>query len=162
MTTIVKTGLREVTISTTTIASIVVSKISSEYVIETLSALSTLTNGTRVITYSSDGIYIINVDDVYYIDLCVEDIHDHIKLDVIDILSNPIDECDHTMARYDFITLLLLGLQFFGNTTYSLLEQSDLPTVIGTNLQIVQDAINRSNLYVELNNSNSQSTNRCY
>ena len=76
----------------------------------------------------------------------------------MDILSNPINDIDHTMARYDFMTLLLLGLHFFGNTTYSLLQLSDEPTITG-NLITTQDALNRCNLYMELNGSNTQSSN---
>lgn len=158
MATIQKTGVREVSIQATGTSIVGMTKLQDDYTVASVIADHNVTDTTEVITYTEDGLYFIAVDDFVYIDLCVEDVHDHIKTDVLDILSTPINDTDHTMARYDFMTLLLLGLHFFGNTVFDLLEQSDMPSITDTYKQI-QDAISRCKLYMELNGSTAQSSN---
>lgn len=157
MHTIVKTGIREITISTSDSTSISLQRIADNYDIETVIPAHTIVNSSEVISYNKDGIYFIGVDELVYIDLSVADIYDHIKTDVIDILTSPLNT-PSDFKMYDFISLLLLGLHVFGNTSYALLPTSDLPT-IDAGFQQLQDSIVRSRLYIELNGSTSQSVN---
>lgn len=163
--TIVRTDSREVTITAgVNDLTVLVQRAKSDYGLETFVASTTVGDTeTYTITYDDDGIYIITVTEsgvaTKYIDLCIENIYDHLKLDIVDILSTAVDICDYSGKRYDLITLLLLGLQIFGNTTYSLYIDATSWTTLPTSLQIIEDAIVRSTLYMELNGTSTQSTN---
>lgn len=162
---IAKTGTREVTITADADDVLVlVQRALPSYSLETYTAQYTVSAGnSSTITYDEDGIYKIGVTEravlSNYIDLCVEDVYDHIETDVLDLLNIPVNVVDYSSKRYDFIAITLLGLQFFGNTAYALYLDVTEWTILPDALKVIQDSIVRSKKYIELNATTTQSTN---
>jgi len=163
--TITRSDVREITVvAGASDVTVVITKAKSDYTLESFVASTTITAGnTQAFYYDEDGIYVITATEsavtTKYIDLCVEDAYDHIETDILAILENEVDECDYSGKRYDFVALLLLGLQFFGNTTYELYVDATSWTTLPTALQLIEDAIVRSATYMELNDETTQSEN---
>jgi hypothetical protein len=171
--TITKTGSREVTIvaSDTNNLIVTVLKALDNYSTEVFIASTAVeVPNSLVVTYDTDGIYVFEIEEengeepgvsayYSYVDLCVVDLYDHIAEDATAILNNQVDTCDYSGRRYDFIALILLGLHYFGNTTYALLPMFITNSTLPLELQLIQDAIARSQTYTTLNSHTTQSTN---
>jgi len=144
--------------------SVTLKKANNLYTLDTISDSATVLAGEDLtLTYSTDGIYVIFVTEsavtTKYIDLCMDNVHAQLTEDVSDLITVPVDECDYSSKRYDFIALFLLGMQFFGNTTYSLYVDATSWTTLPLTLRKIQDAFVRVDKYISLNNSTTQSTN---
>lgn len=139
-------------------------KANNLYSLDTISDSDTvLASESLTLTYTTDGIYVILVTELgvttKYIDLCMDTIHAQLAEDVSELVTIAVDDCDYSSKRYDFVALFLLGMQFFGNTTYSLYVDVTSWTTLPLALRKIQDAFARVDKYISLNNSTTQSTN---
>jgi hypothetical protein len=120
-------------------------------------------SGSYVLYYTVDMLGVFYVTEsggtLKYVDLCTHYLMAHLKLDVIDLLLYPVVVCDYSSKKYDFVSLVLLGLTLFGNTTYVVALDNTITTVAPLALQKVSSAIMRCNKYIGLNASTTQSTN---
>jgi len=118
---------------------------------------------TAIIVYLTDGVYefiVVEGDNTetttYIIDFCYHDITTALNLDIQDIILESAE--DINTSKYDFISLALLSMFYFGNTSCSVSVVSSVTSNDLLELSYLYDAIVQSNLYMDINNSTSSST----
>jgi len=115
------------------------------------------------IVYPEDGVYkftVVEGDEnettSYIVDFCYHDITRAINLDIKDIILG--SSSDLNTSKYDFISLVLLSIFYFGNTAYSVCTVSSVSANDLVELSYLYDAIVQSEMYMDINNSISSST----
>lgn len=137
---------------------VTIKKANSDYTLTTLiENVSIAATKTFIYTYITDGVYIVSVTELSnittYSDMNIETITNHLTDDVKNVIVNPFDNKSSIQSHYDFINLITLGLQFFGNTDYILGEFTEQEGVLlHTTLQPLQDSFTRVSKYIETNN----------
>lgn len=102
-----------------------------------------------------DGVYRLTSGANSIVFLIYGNILNHLKTDVEDILKG---EYPNKPAKYDFVSLTLLGLQFLGNSTYQNVDYIETPTKL-TELAKIAEAIKVATKYCDNNDNTPQSKN---
>lgn len=105
-----------------------------------------------------DGAYRLTGGANSIVFLIYGNILNHLKIDIADIV---LDQQPLQPAKYDFISLVLLGITFIGNTAYQNVTYTATPTELADFAKIAE-AIDIANKYADHNDNTPQSNNKLW